>query len=99
MPATRATPISSSRFPPAARDRLPALRTATLSSDMIAQNPIAAALHQHRLAMRAARVLEVADGAWKIAGVDVAQPCFAADSGGAQQVARRGAVVVSHFVI
>src|SRR5688572_12649978 len=60
---------------------------------------VAVAAHEQGAAGGAVRVLEVADQARQVSGVDEAQPFFFADLSGSKQRSRAGVVWVGHLVV
>src|SRR5829696_770139 len=58
---------------PPARDRGAAFRTAAFAGNAIAAHEVTRSLDQQRRALMAPRVLQIADAARHVAGVDVAQ--------------------------
>src|SRR5207244_9988634 len=71
--------LSSKRGIPPPGDAGAARRAATLRREEVACNQITVAFNQKLLALRATRVLPVADHARQVPGIDVTQACPLAD--------------------
>src|SRR6266851_8095723 len=74
-------------------------RAATLRSKEVACDQITVAFNEQLLAVRATRVLPVADHAWQVSGIDVTQACPLADLCCPHQRLGAGVLWIGHLVI
>src|SRR5258708_8197475 len=72
---------------------------ATLRRKEVACDQITVAFNEQLLAIRASRVLPVADDAWQVPGIDVTQACPLADLCCPHQRLGAGVLWIGHFVI
>src|ERR1700682_823128 len=71
---------------PAARERRVASRATAFWSQLVLFDQISIAPDQHFAALMAMSIFQILHPPGKVAGVDVAQPSFTTDGGGAQQI-------------